>query len=341
MSNELQAVIPPASQALLHSQAGPFASRAFTTIPYTTEFEYPSHLFRILLLRRLRLHLPLCARCCRCRRPVNLPATTAQHVLSQQSYEPEEALWKGQQHGFAGKEELESPQIHGPRITIHHTLSRVDDRRIEVIGNGLPMWGGNQLAVDTTLVSPLTRSGQPRSRGGTFAGAALQDARRTKERTYPELLRNRRCRLVVLGIEARGRWSNEASSFIGMLAQARARSSPPSFCAATACAVVSLWSALLTHAAASSFAASLLFEDFSAHHNQPGLNSPTPRPTPLRHQPGCADQSPPSPAEEGLALHLPYQKHIWRVASIKTVCAWRLPMKKQPSQNSSPPRKKK
>ena len=28
-------------------------------------------------------------------------------------------------------------------------LSRADDRRIEVIANGLPMWGGSQLAVDT------------------------------------------------------------------------------------------------------------------------------------------------------------------------------------------------
>ena len=181
--------------------------------------------------------------------------------------------------------------------------------------------------MDTTLGSPLTRSGQPRSRGGTSAGAALQDARRTKERTYPELLRNRRCRLVVLGIEVGGRWSNEASSFTRMLAQARTRSSPPSFCAATACALVSRWAALLTHAAASSFAASLLFEDPSAHHNQPGRKSPTPRPTPLRHQPGCADQAPPSPVEERVPSHLPYQKHSWRAASTKTVCAWRLRMK--------------
>ena len=34
-----------------------------------------------------------------------------------------------------------------------HTLSRIDDRRIEVIANGSPMWGGSQLAVDTTLIS--------------------------------------------------------------------------------------------------------------------------------------------------------------------------------------------
>ena len=151
-----------------------------------------------------------------------------------------------------------------------HNLSRVDDRRIEVIANGLPMWGGSQLAVDTTLVSPLTRSGEPRSRGGTYAGAALQDARRNKERTYPELLHNRRCRLVVLGIEVGGRWSNEASSFIRMLAKARARSSPPSLQAATTSALVSRWSAILTHAAATSFAASLLFEDLSPHHNLDG-----------------------------------------------------------------------
>ena len=149
-------------------------------------------------------------------------------------------------------------------------LSRVDDRRIEVIANGLPMWGGSQLAVDTTLVSPLTRTGEPRSRGGTYAGAALHDARRSKARTYPELLNNRRCRLVVLGIEVGGRWSNEASNFICMLAKARARSSPPSLQAATSAALVSRWSALLTHAAATSFAASLLFEDLSPHHNHDG-----------------------------------------------------------------------
>ena len=127
----------------------------------------------------------------------------------------------------------------------------------------------------------------------------------------------RRCRLVVLGIEVGGRWSM-------LLATARARSSPPSLQAATSAALVSRWSALLTHAAATSFAASLLFEDLSPHHNLEGDLPP------LGHllshtTPPRGSQSPPSPAEEGLDLHLPYHKHIWRLASIKTVCAWRLP----------------
>ena len=79
-----------------------------------------------------------------------------------------------------------------------------------------------------------------------------------------------RFHLVVLGIEVGGRWSNEASNFIRMLANARARSSPPSLQAATRAALVSRWSALLTRAAATSFAASLLFEDLSPHHNLDG-----------------------------------------------------------------------
>ena len=40
--------------------------------------------------------------------------------------------------------------------------------------------------------------------------------------------------------------------------------------AATSAALVSRWSALLTHAAATSFAASLLFEDLFPHHNHDG-----------------------------------------------------------------------
>ena len=57
----LQALDSP-SQALLESQAGPHASRPFTTIPYNYNSTYPSPIFRVLLLRRLRLPLPLSAR---------------------------------------------------------------------------------------------------------------------------------------------------------------------------------------------------------------------------------------------------------------------------------------
>ena len=65
---ELRNHLDPASQTLLDSQSGPHASRAFTTIPFGPDTTYQPHIFRILLLRRLRLALPLSARRCRRRR---------------------------------------------------------------------------------------------------------------------------------------------------------------------------------------------------------------------------------------------------------------------------------
>ena len=90
----------------------------------------------------------------------------------------------------------------------------------------LPLWQGSQLAVDTTLVSPLTSAAEPWRRGGRFAGTALHAARQTKERTYPELVGSGRCRLVVLAMEVGGRWSAEAAQFLRLLAQTNAQSTP-------------------------------------------------------------------------------------------------------------------
>ena len=56
----LRELDPPAA-ALLDSPAGPFAARIFTARPTSPELSLaPSH-FRVLLLRRLRLPLPLTA----------------------------------------------------------------------------------------------------------------------------------------------------------------------------------------------------------------------------------------------------------------------------------------
>ena len=40
-------------------------------------------------------------------------------------------------------------------------ISARDRRQLEVVANGLPLWGGAQLAVDVTLVSPVNRDGAP------------------------------------------------------------------------------------------------------------------------------------------------------------------------------------
>ena len=66
-----------------------------------------------------------------------------------------------------------------------------DARRIGVVCNGRA-----QLAVDATLVSPVTRNGRPHDGADNYAGLAVGNAARRKRRqAYPELDRNlnRRC----------------------------------------------------------------------------------------------------------------------------------------------------
>ena len=67
------------------------------------------------------------------------------------------------------------------------------ERRLEVVVQGLPTCFGAQVAVDTTLVSPLRRNGTARPKAHWLDGAALQEAEKDKETTYPELLVSRRC----------------------------------------------------------------------------------------------------------------------------------------------------
>ena len=81
-----------------------------------------------------------------------------------------------------------------------------DQRRLEILVDGLPLFGGAQLAVETTLVSLLHCDGSPHPRAANEDGAVLAAARRLKERTYPELVGpRRRARVVVLAGEIGGR----------------------------------------------------------------------------------------------------------------------------------------
>ena len=49
--------------------------------------------------------------------------------------------------------------LNGLLVTFAACTCCPDDRRIEVIANGLTFWGGTQLAIDRTLVSPMTETG--------------------------------------------------------------------------------------------------------------------------------------------------------------------------------------
>ena len=77
------------------------------------------------------------------------------------------------------------------------------------------------------MVSPLHRDGTAR-RGVALCGEkVLREARRRKERTYPELSgAGGRARLVVFAATVGGRWSQETAQFLRGLAHFKSEGAP-------------------------------------------------------------------------------------------------------------------
>ena len=202
--------------SLFDSQSGPFTARVLSAL---------------LRLSSPSTQRPLAPARCRCGRPLD---ALGDHV----AVSPLSGVLRargGPVERAAGRVCREAGATVATNILVRDlnlSAARHDERRIEAIANGLPLWGGSQLAVDTTLVSPLTSAGMPRRRRGSTAGVAVAEARRAKEGTYPEFAAAHRCRLVVLGLEVGGRWSAEAATFIRLLARAQARRSQRAACVA-------------------------------------------------------------------------------------------------------------
>ena len=69
-------------------------------------------------------------------------------------------------------------------LAAHNNLAA---HNMEVVADGLTLWHGARLAIDTTLVSPLRHDGSAKFRAADHDGAVLTEARRLKERTYSEV----------------------------------------------------------------------------------------------------------------------------------------------------------
>ena len=166
----------PAERAMLHSQGGPLAGLPLTAVPVHLHVRFDSDLFRVLLLRRLRLPLPLSSRTCRCGRPLDClghhrASCSRAGVLGRRLCT---GVCSGShlQRSWRERRLLEDLDLLG--------ISIQDQRRIEVIAEGLPAWNGAQLAIDTTLVSPLRADGEPHRWCADEGGVALVAARRRK-----------------------------------------------------------------------------------------------------------------------------------------------------------------
>ena len=243
----------------MRSQSGPCTGVAFSVCPSSPLTRIDSALFRVLLQRRLHLPLPLSQRICGCGRPLDPfghhPAACSRTgALGRRGFALESAAARVCRE--AGGRVVTNMFVRDMDLGV---LVAGDNRRLEVVVDGLPLHGGVQFAVDTKLVSSIRGSGEPRQGAATTDGVALTQARRRKEKTYRELTGpGARARLVVLALEVGGRWSAEAKSFVGQLAKARARSEPRVLQRRMEQAWRLRWCSILSCAAARSFAMSLL-----------------------------------------------------------------------------------
>ena len=163
------------------------ASAAFIAIPSMKETRIDPQPFRLLFLRRLRLPLPLQARSCRCGRPLDVlghhrAACANAGVLGPRGWVLENVAVRVCRE--AGGRVRTNLAVRDTDLGAHVQL---DGRRLEIVVDGLPLWGGSQLAVDTTMVCPLSRDGVAQLGTATTHGKSLARARRRKERTCPKL----------------------------------------------------------------------------------------------------------------------------------------------------------
>ena len=259
LKNVVWPVLREHERAMMRSQCGPLASSPFVSFPSSRLSRIDSAPFRVLLLRRLRLPLPLSVRSCRCGRPYDAfghhrAACATAGVLGRRGWALESAAARVCREG-------------GARVRLNVFVrdldlaepNRLDGRRLEVVADGLPLHGGAQLAIDTTMVSPLHRDGTARSGAANTNGKALEIARRRKERTYPELAgEGGRAKLIVLGAEVGGRWSTETAQFLSSLAWAKVRELPEELQGDARRAWSRRWNMVLGCAAARAVAMSLL-----------------------------------------------------------------------------------
>ena len=159
----------------------------------------------------------------------------------------EGALWNQPLHGVcreAGANVM--MRKHGPSFP-----------SLEVVADGLPLHHGAQLAIDTTMVSPLRKNGGLSTAEHDSGWGLVGDSQNAEERRYPELSGQfGRSRLVVLACEVGGQWSEETRDFLRHLAKARARGEPFPLQRRAEAAWLMRWRVVMACSTANSFALS-------------------------------------------------------------------------------------
>ena len=259
------------ARALVRSQGGPITGRALAATPSCHLTRIESHLFRVVLLRRLRQRLPLSARSCRCGRPLDAfghhrAACARAGVLGLRGFAVESVVARICREG-------------GGRVRTNIMLRDLDMELTwempggsksswmvcPCTGDGNLLWTPRWLGFCTPMVNPCEEL-------QTKMGCALSLLVAGKK--DPELVGRRgRATLVVLAGEVGGRWSGETISFLNQFAKARARSESILMRKRVEQAWRLRWASMLSCVAARAVASSLL--DFRRPHGADGATPPS------------------------------------------------------------------
>ena len=157
-------VLAEPERALLRAQGDSGAGVALQTCGICFLFRIDPAMFRVLLLRRLRLPLRLSVRSCWCGRPFDSrghhrAACARAGVLGRRGFAVESAAARICREG--GARVTTNAMVRDMDLA---ALNPGDARRLEIVADGLPLFGGAQLAIDTTMISTLLTLMARRSR---------------------------------------------------------------------------------------------------------------------------------------------------------------------------------
>ena len=172
-----------ADQAHLRSHSGPGASEALSTCPSKPEFRIEAELFRTIILERLRLPLQVSEARCECgaildREGRHRAACARSGRLKTRALAPERTLAR------VCREAGATVRYNARLRDMNVAVTAQDDRAVEVLASGLPLFFGAQLAVDVTLRCALTAEGTGQPGAARFDSAVCSRAREEKERKY-------------------------------------------------------------------------------------------------------------------------------------------------------------
>ena len=142
MRELLLSVMSDSEKAMLRSQGGCGAGAAFSTSPNCALTRIEPPFFRTLLLRRLRLPLSLTQRDCRCGRPLDScghhrAACARSGVLGRRGFAVESAAARVCREG--GAPVTTNILVRDMDVARPNPF---DMRRLEVVADGLPLFGG-------------------------------------------------------------------------------------------------------------------------------------------------------------------------------------------------------